>query len=119
MKTLVSLTMHSSQKDSVLIRKILEMKHWRRIISQGANWFPQMHIRVKPTDWLDIRLASTKSIIYPDYRAISPYMYYDSYSNPALDLGNPALSPALSQNYDIYASVYKNKIGLFTAGFFC
>ena len=84
----------------------------------GANWFPQLHVRVKPLEWLDIRLASTKSIIYPDYRAISPYMYYDSYSNPLLDLGNPTLKPALSQNYDIYASVYKNKIGLFTAGFF-
>ena len=84
----------------------------------GANWFPQLHVRVKPLEWLDVRLASTKSIIYPDYRAISPYMYYDSYSNPLLDLGNPALKPALSQNYDIYASVYKNKIGLFTAGFF-
>ena len=84
----------------------------------GQNWFPQMQVRVKPTSWLDVRLASTKSIIYPDYRAISPYIYYDSYSNPALDLGNPALQPALSQNYDIYASVYKNFIGLFTFGYF-
>ncbi|MDW3646836.1 MAG: TonB-dependent receptor [Bacteroidia bacterium] len=84
----------------------------------GQNWFPQLHVRVKPTDWLDIRLARTKSIIYPDYRAISPYIYFDSFSSPALELGNPELVPALSQNYDIYASVYKNKIGLFTAGFF-
>lgn len=84
----------------------------------GQNWFPQLHIRVKPTDWLDIRLASTKSIIYPDYRAISPYIYFDSFSSPVLELGNPSLVPALSQNYDLYASVYKNKIGLFTAGFF-
>jgi TonB-dependent receptor len=84
----------------------------------GENWFPQMHIRVKPTEWLDIRLASTKSIIYPDYRAVSPYMYYDSYSGPFLELGNIALEPALSQNYDIYASVYKNYLGLFTAGYF-
>jgi TonB-dependent receptor len=86
--------------------------------NMGANWFPQMHIRVKPTSWLDVRLASTKSIIYPDYRAISPYMFFDSFSNPALDLGNPTLSPAIAQNFDLYASVYKNKIGLFTAGFF-
>ncbi|MCB0836693.1 MAG: TonB-dependent receptor [Bacteroidetes bacterium] len=86
--------------------------------NKGANWFPQLHVRVKPVKWLDIRLAKTKSIIYPDYRAISPYMYYDSYSNPALDLGNPILKPAISQNYDVYASIYKNKIGLFTAGFF-
>ena len=85
---------------------------------QGRNWFPQMHVRVKPTDWLDIRLASTKSIIYPDYRAISPYIYLDSYGGPSMQLGNTSLRPALSQNYDIYASVFRNRLGLFTAGFF-
>ena len=84
----------------------------------GKNWFPQLHVRVKPFDWLDVRLASTKSIIYPDYRAVSPYIYYDSYSGPTLNLGNTALQPALAQNYDLYASIYKNKIGLFTAGYF-
>ena len=33
-------------------------------------------------------------------------------------LGNPYIKPALAQNYDIYASVYENHIGLFTAGYF-
>ena len=86
--------------------------------NKGQNWFPQMHVRVKPTKWLDIRLASTKSIIYPDYRSVSPYMFYDSYDDPILDLGNPMLEPALSQNYDVYASMYDDHIGLFTAGYF-
>ncbi len=87
--------------------------------NKDVNWFPQLHIRVKPTDWLDIRAASTKSIIYPDYRAVSPYMYYDSYVTPInLRLGNTSLKPAMAQNYDIYASVFQNKIGLFTAGVF-
>jgi TonB-dependent receptor len=85
---------------------------------KDANWFPQMHLRIKPTDWLDIRLASTRSIIYPDYRAISPYIFFDSFSGPNLDLGNTDLNPALAQNYDIYVSIFKNKIGLFTAGYF-
>ncbi len=73
---------------------------------------------MKPTEWLDIRAASTKSIIYPDYRSVSPYIYYDSYSGPTMDLGNISLIPALAQNYDIYASVFQNRIGLFTAGVF-
>ena len=73
---------------------------------------------MKPTDWLDIRLARTESIIYPDYRAISPYIYYDSFGGPDLELGNTSLIPALAKNYDAYVSVYKNKIGLFTAGYF-
>lgn len=86
--------------------------------TQGANWFPQLQLRVKPTDWLDIRFASTKSIIYPDYRAVSPFIYSNTFSGPTVNLGNPTLQPALSQNYDIYLSIFKNKIGLITAGVF-
>ncbi|MEZ4702401.1 MAG: TonB-dependent receptor [Rhodothermales bacterium] len=87
--------------------------------SQSETWFPQMQVRVKPTNWLDVRLASTKSIIYPDYRALSPFVYYNTFSgNPFMSLGNPALKPAVSQNYDIYASIYEDHVGLFTAGVF-
>ncbi len=86
--------------------------------TKGENWFPQVQVRIKPTSWLDVRLASTKSIIYPDYRAVSPYLFMDTYASPTLRLGNPYLKPALTQNYDIYASIYENHIGLFTAGFF-
>lgn len=90
--------------------------HWDS--TEGENWFPQIQLRIKPTDWLDVRLASTKSIIYPDYRAVSPYLFADTYADPVLRLGNPYIKPALTQNYDIYASVYENTIGLFTVGFF-
>jgi TonB-dependent receptor len=86
--------------------------------NKGENWFPQLHIRVKPADWLDIRMASTKSIIYPDYRSVSPFIYYNSDGDPTLSLGNTELKPALAQNYDLYASVFQNKLGLFTVGAF-
>ncbi len=85
----------------------------------GDNWFPQIQLQVKPLDWLDVRLASTKSIIYPDYRAVSPYRFFNQVSSPnQLTIGNPYLKPAIAQNYDIYTSVYDNYIGLFTVGFF-
>jgi TonB-dependent receptor len=91
--------------------------HWDS--TKAENWFPQIQLRIKPTSWLDIRLASTKSIIYPDYRAVSPYIYFSSAgAQQYLELGNPYLNPAIAQNYDIYTSVYDNHIGLFTAGFF-
>nr|MBX2817076.1 TonB-dependent receptor [Saprospiraceae bacterium] len=83
-----------------------------------ANWFPQLQLRVKPTSWLDIRLAATKSIIYPDYRAVSPYIFINTFSGPSMNLGNPALQPALANNFDAYASIFENKLGLFTAGYF-
>lgn len=87
--------------------------------SESENWFPQLQLRIKPTDWLDVRLASTKSIIYPDYRSLSPFVYYNTFTgSPFMTLGNPDLKPALAQNYDVYASVYEDHIGLLTAGFF-
>ncbi len=91
--------------------------HWDS--TKVGTWFPQFHIRVRPTDWLDLRLATTRSIIYPDYRAVSPYIYFSTAATPqTLQLGNPYLSPAIAQNYDVYLSVHENDIGLFTAGFF-
>ena len=54
--------------------------------TKGDNWFPQMQMRIKPTEWLDVRLASTKSIIYPDYRAVSPYLFADTYAYPVFTL---------------------------------
>lgn len=86
--------------------------------TKAENWFPQMQLKIKPVDWFDLRLASTQSIIYPDYQAVSPYLAIDNFNAPILELGNPYLKPAISQNYDIYASVYDNHIGLFTAGYF-
>ncbi|MCK5505511.1 MAG: TonB-dependent receptor, partial [Thermodesulfovibrionia bacterium] len=32
-----------------------------------GNFFPQIHLRIKPTDWFDIRLAYTNTISRPDY----------------------------------------------------
>lgn len=81
------------------------------------HWFPQIHLRAKPADWFDLRLASTRTVIYPDYRAFSPYYYHDK-GAPSLVLGNTELVPAVAQNYDIYASLYNNHIGLFTCGYF-
>jgi len=86
--------------------------------TEAETWFPQIQLKIKPLDWLYIRLASTKSIIYPDYRAVSPYLYADNFSAPVLELGNPYLKPAITQNYDVNVSVYNNHIGLFSAGYF-
>lgn len=83
------------------------------------HWFPQIHLRVKPFEWFDIRLASTRSLIRPDYRAYSPYSYYAGVSSqPSLQIGNININPSISENLDLYCSVYNNSIGLFTVGVF-
>lgn len=80
------------------------------------HWFPNIQLRYKINDWVDLRLAYTKTLSRPDYRAIVPNIYYQS---PNIGrAGNPNLKPSISNNLDAYLSFYTNKIGLFTVGAF-
>ena len=80
------------------------------------DFFPNVQIRYKYTDWGDVRMAYTKSIIRPDYRAIIPNTYYVQGSGSLT--GNPKLEPTISDNFDLIFSFYHNKVGLFTVGGF-
>jgi TonB-dependent receptor len=81
------------------------------------NWFPMLHLRIKPTDWFDIRLAYTNTISRPRLDYLLPKERLNG-SARRITLGNPQMQPQLSTNYDIYASLYGNQVGLFSAGFF-
>ncbi|RPH92002.1 MAG: TonB-dependent receptor, partial [Calditrichaeota bacterium] len=78
-------------------------------------WLPQIHLRAKPFQWFDVRLAYTHSLNRPDYRWLVPTQ---DISTKSVRMNNLNIKPALSQNYDVYASVYENHIGLFTVGGF-
>lgn len=80
------------------------------------NFFPNAQIRYKFTEWADIRLAYSKTISRPDYRAILPNTFFSE--GLSTIAGNPKLKPALSTNFDAYLSFYNNEIGLFTVGGF-
>jgi TonB-dependent receptor len=75
-----------------------------------------IHLKFKPLDWFDIRLAYTKTLGRPDPYDLSPRYYRSSDFN--VDKGNLNLKPQYNTNYDIYASFYGKKLGLFTAGLF-
>lgn len=79
---------------------------------------PMVHLRIFPTEWLDLRLAYTHSLTRPDFQQIAPRTYVNEWGN-WVDTGNPDLTPARSVNYDASVSVYNNTIGLFTvSGFY-
>jgi len=78
-------------------------------------WLPMIHIKYKPVDWFDLRLAYTKTLSRPNFNQIIPsWNITDLYTT----WNNPNLEPSVSENYDIYASFYENHIGLFTLGWF-
>lgn len=79
-------------------------------------WLPDVILRYKPLSWFDLRLSYTKTLAYPDYRAIIPRI--DVSTGGAIAWNNTQLDPTRSANYDAYASFYDNTIGLFTVGAF-
>jgi TonB-dependent receptor len=82
-----------------------------------GNFLPMVQLRIKPVDWMDLRMAFTKSLSRPSYLNLIPYEIID-YDNLLLRYGNPQLKETKANNYDLYLSVYNNKYGLFTVGKF-
>jgi len=83
-------------------------------VSHGY-WLPMVHFRFKPFDWMQLHVAYTNTLNYPDYNTIIPRYYIGS--NFIL-YNNYRLKPATSENLDVVLSVYTNNIGLFSVGGF-
>ncbi len=87
-------------------------------IREHAFWLPMVHLQLKPTEWMKIRLARTETLTRPDYIQYTPITTIDSFRS-YIRAANGLLKPAEAANYDAAVSVYENKIGLLTlAGFY-
>jgi TonB-dependent receptor len=78
---------------------------------------PQIHLKISPTSWFDIRLAYTNTISRADYSRLIPKLIINT-NDDHVSMGDTELKPALSENFDVIMSFYKPKIGLFTMGVF-
>ncbi|MEZ4907259.1 MAG: carboxypeptidase-like regulatory domain-containing protein [Saprospiraceae bacterium] len=85
-------------------------------VKQTHNYLlPMIHLKYKPLSWLDIRLAYTHTLARPDFSDIIPKWNIEDF---AVEWNNPYLKPSLSHNYDVYLSIFQNKMGLLTLGVF-
>lgn len=82
------------------------------------DWLPMVHLKVKPVEWFDLRLAATKTLARANYDRLVPSLWVNTVTDGLITMGNPDLRETISWNYDAYASIYHQKIGLFTAGYF-
>lgn len=90
--------------------------HYDTTVTQNHGyWLPDVAFKYRPLSWLGIQLSYTHTLAYPDYNSIIPKIDMNGYS---IGWTNYGLSPSQSTNYDAYASIYSNSIGLFTAGVF-
>jgi TonB-dependent receptor len=81
------------------------------------NILPQIHLRIMPTDWFDIRMAYTNTLSRPDYNQLAPKKIINP-TGRTVDLGNTSLNPAKSENFDLIFTLFRPNFGLFTIGGF-
>jgi len=81
------------------------------------HFLPQIHLRIKPTSWFDIRLAYTNTLSRADYNQLAPKEIVNPTAQE-VEIGNTELDPAFSENFDIIFTFYQQRFGLFTAGVF-
>ena len=83
------------------------------------DWLPMVNMIVRPTDWFNVRLAVTKTLVRPSYNDLIPRLFLDlNQSNDGVSQGNPGLQPTRSWNYDAYLTFNHKYVGLFTIGGF-
>ncbi len=77
---------------------------------------PMAHLRIKPSEWFDIRAAVTKTLARPNFFNLVPWERINN-SEQSIQRGKPDLKHTTAWNYDLFLSFY-NKFGLFTVGGF-
>jgi len=83
------------------------------------NVLPQIHLKIKPLRWFDVRLAYTNTISRPSYRELSPKItVVPAKIGHEIRKGDTKLNPALSRNLDLIITFYTQKVGLITVGLF-
>jgi TonB-dependent receptor len=82
-------------------------------------WLPNFHLTVRPTDFMNVRLAAYRAIARPDFNS-RLLKLVARVTNPrnTLVYGNPSLRNAKAWNFEVGTSFYGNTIGLFTVSAF-
>lgn len=86
-------------------------------VRRNRYLLPMVSLIVKPTDWLQVKLAATQTLARPDYIRYAPISYINEYRDQ-ITAANYSLKPSLSTNYDLGVSIYNNEIGLLSVNVF-
>ncbi len=78
-------------------------------------WLPMFHIKIKPLEWFDVRLAATRSLSRPNYTRLRPRFIINR-SASTVHMSGLDLQNASAWNYDLVFSFFNSRMGLFTIG---
>lgn len=82
-------------------------------------WLPNLQIVVRPTDFLNVRLAAYRALARPDFNLrLEKFISRGGGGAVSLLLGNSHLKTAKAWNYEVNTSLFSNTIGLITVSAF-
>lgn len=79
---------------------------------------PNVQAIIRPTDFMNVRLAAYQAIARPDYNNRLLKFVARSTSSSDLNIGNPNLKSAVAWNYEAQTQFYSNTLGLFSVSAF-
>ena len=83
-----------------------------------TNVLPNLQILIKPSDFMNIRLAAYQALARPNFNYRLPKLVAYQGSGANLHIGNPGLKNAVAWNYEIQTQFYGEDIGLFSISAF-
>ena len=83
-----------------------------------TNVLPNLQVLIKPTEFMNIRLASYQALARPNFNYRLPKLVAYQGSGANLHIGNPGLKNAVAWNYEIQTQFYGGNIGLFSISAF-
>jgi TonB-dependent receptor len=86
-------------------------------VFEKGEWLPNFHLRLKPMQWWDIRLAATRTLARPDFQMRLPALYVNN-QDQEIQQRDPFLKNAKAWNYDASMSLYTSRYGLLTVSGF-
>ncbi len=84
-------------------------------IRSNEYFLPMIHLQISPVEWLQLRLAYTKTLSRPNFDLIIPRV---DIGQQEIVYNNYLLKPERAENIDVYATILNNYIGLFSIGVF-
>lgn len=83
-------------------------------------WLPNLQLTLRPTDFLNVRLAAYKAIARPDYNLRLPQFFDQSQSGnqQLLTSGNQNLKDMVAWNYEVNTQVFGGSVGLISVSAF-
>ncbi len=83
-----------------------------------TNVLPNLQVLIRPTDFLNVRLAAYQALARPNFNYRLPKLVAYQGSGANLHIGNPGLEDAVAWNYEIQTQFYGGDIGLFSVSAF-